>query len=93
MRALDDDGRAAQAFLALGAAGMATWFVTLLVVSALLPAVTLATMLAVVFGLVGWRASRQGVPREASTFVAVVLAVALAACWVFLFFAALARFA
>lgn len=93
MRALDDDDRAAQAFLVLGAAGMATWFVTLLVASALLPAVTLGAVLAVVFGLVGWRASKQGVPREASTFVAVVLAVAFATCWVFLFFAALARLA
>jgi predicted PurR-regulated permease PerM len=91
VRELDDDGRAARAFLALGAAGMATWFATFAVASTLLPAVTLASILGVLFGLIGWRASKQGLPREASTFVAVVLAVAFAVCWVFLFFAALAR--
>jgi hypothetical protein len=91
VRELDDDGRAARAFLALGAAGMVTWFATLTVASTLLPAVTLASILAVVFGLVGWRASKQGVPREATTFVAVVLAIAFALCWIFLFFAVLAR--
>lgn len=92
VRELDDDGRAARAFLALGAAGMVTWFATFAVARTLLPAVTLASLLAVVFGLVGWRASKQGVPREASTFVAVFLAVAFALCWLFLVFAALARF-
>jgi mannose/fructose/N-acetylgalactosamine-specific phosphotransferase system component IIC len=91
VRELDDDGRAARAFLALGAAGMMTWFATFTVARALLPAVTLASILGIVFGLVGWRASKQGAPREASTFVAVVLALAFAVCWIFLVFAALAR--
>jgi len=49
-----------------------------------LPATTLASLMAVVFGVVGWRAARQGDPREASTVVGLVLAVILGLVWVFL---------
>jgi predicted PurR-regulated permease PerM len=82
VRTLDDDERAASAFLGLGALGLATWFATAASVQPLLPAATIASLLAVVFGIVGWRAARNGEPREASTFVAIVLAFALAGCWV-----------
>jgi hypothetical protein len=47
--------------------------------------------MAVVFGVVGWRAARQGVPREASTVIGIVLAVILALVWLFLVLAIVAR--
>jgi hypothetical protein len=84
VRALEDDERAERAFLALGGAGVVTWFATLLIAQSLLPAATIASVVAVVCGLVGWRGAKQGDPREASNVVAVVLAVALAACWLYL---------
>jgi len=84
VRSLEDDDRAASAFLWLGGAGIITWFATAALADALLPATSLASLLAVVFGVVGWRAARQGVPREASTVIGVVLALILALVWLFL---------
>jgi hypothetical protein len=46
---------------------------------------------AVVIGVVGWRAARQGVPREASTVVGIVLAVIFAIFWLWLLVSLLAR--
>jgi hypothetical protein len=89
VRTLEDDERAAQAFLALGLFGVLTWFATLVVADTLMPLSTLGALLAVVFGLVGWRAAKQGVPREASTLVGLVLAVSLAFLWIYLIPAAL----
>ena len=85
VRSLEDDERAASAFLWLGGAGIVTWFATAAVADSLLPATSLASLMAVVFGVVGWRAARQGVPREASTVIGIVLAVILALVWLFLF--------
>jgi hypothetical protein len=90
-RIFDDNERGARAFLTLFAFGIVTWFVTGVAVRSLLPAATLASLLAVVFGLVGWRAARNEQPREASNFVAVLLVFALAACWVVSVLAVLAR--
>jgi uncharacterized YccA/Bax inhibitor family protein len=47
--------------------------------------------MAVVIGVVGWRASRQGAPREASTVVGIVLAVMLALVWLYLVLALVAK--
>jgi hypothetical protein len=91
VRSLDDDERAASAFLWLGGAGIATWFATAAVADSLLPATSLASLMAVVIGVVGWRASRQGVPREASTVVGIVLAVILALVWLYLALALVAK--
>jgi hypothetical protein len=91
VRTLDDDERAASAFLWLGGAGIVTWFATAAVADSLLPATSLASLMAVATGLVGWRAARQGVPREASTVVGIVLAVMLALVWLYLLLALVAR--
>ena len=91
VRSLEDDDRAATAFLWLGGAGILTWFVTAAVADALLPATSLASLMSVVFGVVGWRAARQGVPREASTVIGIVLAVILALVWLFLVLSIVAR--
>ena len=93
VRSLEDDDRAAAAFLWLGGAGILTWFATLAVADSLLPATTIASLMAVVFGVVGWRAARQGDPREASTVVGIVLAVILALVWVFLVLSLVAHIA
>jgi hypothetical protein len=47
--------------------------------------------MAVVIGVVGWRAARQGVPREASTVVGIVLAVIFAIVWLWLVLALIVR--
>ena len=91
VRSLEDDERAASAFLWLGLAGIATWFATLAVADSLLPATSLASLMAVIIGLVGWRAARQGVPREASTVVGIVLAVIFALVWLYLVLALVAK--
>jgi hypothetical protein len=91
VRSLDDDDRAATAFLWLGGAGILTWFATAILADALLPATSLASLMSVVFGVVGWRAARQGVPREASTVIGIVLAVILALVWLFLVLSIVAR--
>lgn len=93
MRSLDDDERAATAFLWLGLAGIVTWFATLAVAGDLLPATSLASLMAVIIGVVGWRAARQGVPREASTVVGIVLGVILALVWVYLVLSLVTRVA
>lgn len=90
-KALEDDERASTAFLALGAAGIVTWFATLAVADSLLPVTSIATLGALVFGLAGWRASKRGGPREATTFVAVTLTVVIAVLWLFLFGSLLLR--
>jgi hypothetical protein len=91
VRSLEDDERAATAFLWLGGAGIITWFVTAAVADSLLPATSLASLLAVVFGVVGWRAARQGVPREASTVIGIVLALILALVWLFIVLSLIAK--
>jgi hypothetical protein len=91
VRSLDDDERAATAFLWLGGAGIITWFVTAAVADSLLPATSLASLMAVIFGVVGWRAARQGVPREASTVIGIVLAVILALVWLFIVLSLIAK--
>jgi hypothetical protein len=91
VRSLEDDDRAATAFLWLGGAGILTWFATAIVAGALLPATSLASLMSVVFGVIGWRAARQGVPREASTVIGIVLAVILALVWLFLVLSIVAR--
>jgi hypothetical protein len=91
VRSLEDDERAATAFLWLGGAGIITWFVTAAVADSLLPATSLASLMAVVFGVVGWRAARQGVPREASTVIGIVLTVILALVWLFIVLSLIAR--
>jgi hypothetical protein len=89
VRTLEDDQRAAQAFFGLVLFGIVTWFASFAVADTLLPLTTLGALLAAVFGLVGWRAAKQGVPREASTLVGLVLAVALGFLWIYLIPAAL----
>ena len=84
VRSLEDDDRAATAFLWLGGAGIFTWFATAAIADSLLPATSLASLMAVVIGVVGWRAARQGEPREASTVVGIVLAVIFALIWLWL---------
>jgi predicted PurR-regulated permease PerM len=91
VRSLEDDDRAATAFLWLGGAGIFTWFATAIVADPLLPATSLASLMCVVFGIVGWRAARQGVPREASTVIGIVLAVILALVWLFLVLSIVAK--
>ena len=91
VRTLEDDERAAPAFFGLVLFGVVTWFVTFAVADTLLPLTTLGALLAVVFGLVGWRAAKQGVPREASTLVGLVLVVSLAFLWIYLIPAGLVR--
>lgn len=91
VRSLDDDERAASAFLWLGGAGIFTWFAVAAIADSLLPATSLASLMAVVIGVVGWRAARQGVPREASTVVGIVLAVIFAIVWLWLVLALIAR--
>lgn len=91
VRSLDDDERAASAFLWLGLAGIVTWFATLAVADSLLPATSLASLMAVIIGLVGWRAARQGVPREASTVIGVVLAVIFGLVWLYLVLSLIAK--
>ena len=93
VRSLEDDDRAAAAFLWLGGLGMATWFATLAVADSLLPAISIASLMAVVIGVVGWRAARQGMPREASTMVGIVLAVMFGLVWIYLALALVARIA
>jgi hypothetical protein len=89
VRTLEDDERAAQGFFGLVLFGIVTWFASFAVADTLLPLTTLGALLAAVFGVVGWRAAKQGVPREASTLVGLVLAVALGFLWVYLIPAAL----
>jgi hypothetical protein len=91
VRSLEDDERAATAFLWLGGAGIITWFVTAAVADSLLPATSLASLMAVIFGVVGWRAARQGVPREASTVIGIVLAIILALLWLFIVLSLVAK--
>jgi predicted PurR-regulated permease PerM len=91
VRTLEDDERAAQAFFGLLLFGVITWFATFAVADTLLPLTTLGAFLAVVFGVVGWRAAKQGVPREASTLVGLVLAAALSFLWIYLIPAAFVR--
>jgi hypothetical protein len=93
VRNLEDDERAAQAFVRLAAFGVATWLGSLVLAQSFLPLSTIAGLLAVVFGAIGWRAARNGDPREASTFVGIALALALAVLWVFFVFAVLLRLA
>ena len=90
-RTFDDNERGARAFLTLVAFGIVTWFVTGVSVRPLLPAATVASILAVFFGLLGWRAARNEQPREASNFVAVLLVFALGACWLVSALALVAR--
>jgi hypothetical protein len=91
VRSLEDDERAATAFLWLGGAGIITWFVTAAVADSLLPATSLASLMAVIFGVVGWRAARQGVPREASTVIGIVLAIILGLLWLFIVLSVIAK--
>ena len=93
VRNLEDDERAAQAFVRLAAFGLFTWLGSLVLAQSFLPLSTLAALLALVFGAVGWRAARNGEPREASTFVAMALALSLAGLWVLFVFAFLLRLA
>jgi hypothetical protein len=91
VRSLEDDERAATAFLWLGGAGIITWFVTAAVADSLLPATSLASLMAVIFSVVGWRAARQGVPREASTVIGIVLAIILGLLWLFIVLSVIAK--
>jgi hypothetical protein len=92
-RNLEDDERAILFFVRLAAFGVFTWLGSLVLAQSFLPLSTLAALLAVVFGAVGWRAARNGEPREASTFVAMALAMALAGLWILFVFAFLLRLA
>jgi hypothetical protein len=83
-RALEDDSRAATAFAWLGAAGILTWLASVVLADSLLPITSITALGGVVFGFLGWRASKQGNPREATNFVAVTLALVLAVLWLFL---------
>ena len=93
VRNLEDDERAAQAFVRLAGFGILTWLGSLVLAQSFLPLSTLAALLALVFGGVGWKAARNGEPREASTFVAMALALSLAGLWVLFAFAFLLRLA
>jgi hypothetical protein len=93
VRNLEDDERAAQAFVRLAVFGVATWLGSFVLAQSFLPLSTIAALLAVVFGGIGWRAARNGDPREASTSVGIALAFALALLWFFFFFAVLLRLA
>ena len=83
-QALEDDTRAASLFAWLGAAGALTWLASFVLADSLLPITTITALAALVFGFVGWRASKLGNPREATNFVAITLAVVLAVLWLFL---------
>jgi hypothetical protein len=87
VRNLEDDERAILFFVRLAAFGVATWVGSLVLAQSFLPLSTLAALLAVVFGGVGWRAARNGDPREATTFVGMTLAAALAGLWILFVFA------
>jgi hypothetical protein len=91
VRSLDDDERAASAFLWLGGTGILTWFAVAAIADSLLPATSLASLMAVIIGVVGWRAAKQGVPREASTVVGIVLAVIFALVWLWLLLSLVAK--
>ena len=90
-RALEDDSRAADLFAWLATAGVATGAASFILADSLLPITSIAALGALVFGLVGWRASKHGDPREATNFVAIALAVVLAVLWLFLLGALLLR--
>ena len=83
-RALEDDTRAASLFAWLAGAGMFTWLASMVLADSLLPITSITALGALVFGFLGWRASKQGDPREATNFVAITLAVVLAMLWLFL---------
>jgi predicted tellurium resistance membrane protein TerC len=70
-------------FAWLGAAGIVTWLASIVLADSLLPITSITALGAIVFGVVGWRASKHGDPREATNFVAVSLAVVLAMLWLF----------
>lgn len=91
VRSLEDDERAATAFLWLGGVGIFTWFAVAAIADSLLPATSLGSLMAVVIGVVGWRAARQGVPREASTVVGIVLTVIFGIVWLWLLVSLVAR--
>lgn len=91
VRSLEDDERAAPAFLWLGGAGIVTWFATLAIADSLLPALSLVSLMGVVIGIVGWRAARQGMPREASTVVGIIITGILALVWIYLVLSLVAR--
>ena len=93
VRNLEDDERAILFFVRLAGFGIFTWLGSLVLAPSFLPLSTLAALLAVVFGGVGWRAARNGEPREASTFVAMALAVTLAGLGILFVFAFLLRLA
>jgi len=71
-------------FARLGAAGIVTWLASIVLADSLLPITSITALGAIVFGVLGWRASKHGDPREATNFVAVSLAVILAMLWLFL---------
>jgi uncharacterized membrane protein len=83
-QALEDDTRAASLFAWLAAAGAFTWLASFVLADSLLPITSITALISLVFGFVGWRASKQGNPREATNFVAIALAVVLALLWLFL---------
>jgi predicted tellurium resistance membrane protein TerC len=83
-RALEDDTRAASMFAWLVAAGVLTWLASIVLADSLLPITSITALVAIVFGLVGRRASKHGDPREATNFVAVTLGIVLAVLWLFL---------
>jgi hypothetical protein len=91
VRSLEDDERAATAFLWLGGTGIFTWFAVAAIADSLLPATSLASLMSVIIGVVGWRAARQGVPREASTVVGIILAIILAIVWLWLLLSLVAK--
>jgi hypothetical protein len=82
LEALDDDERAASAFLGLGGFGLLTWVASAVLTPSLVPATSVAALVAVTVGLVGWRSAQQELPREASTLVAVVIALTLGLLWI-----------
>jgi hypothetical protein len=81
LEALEDDERAASAFLSLGGLGLLTWIASAVLTPSLVPATSVAALVAVTVGLVGWRSAKQELPREASTLVAVVVALTLGLLW------------
>jgi hypothetical protein len=83
-RALEDDRRASAVYAWLSAAGIVTWLASIVLADSLLPITSITALGAVVFGFVGWRASKLGNPREATNFVALSLGVVLAVLWLFL---------
>jgi len=83
-QALEDDTRAASLFAWLAAVGAFTWLASFVLADSLLPITTITGLVSLVFGFVGWRASKHGNPREATNFVAIALAVVLALLWLFL---------